>query len=240
MRIRPYIRRSHKRAGGISLEVQRQSITINTEQQGSTLDAVEYVDDGRSAFRDDIKNRPAMQQALLDAKRREFDVLIVYRWDRLARSEAMFHGLLADFKKLKVEVISATESNEPLARSIHGLLGADSSRSLSGRIKDVRRTEASMGMLVGLPPRGYDRGSDRIPIPNSDASMVRQLGELYATGEYSAARLAVQFGLHTDAVHEMLQCPVYAGFIACNDHIYQGKHMATRTLGTYSGDTRAT
>jgi hypothetical protein len=56
--------------------------------------------------------------------------------------------------------------------------------------------------------------------------MVRQLGELYATGEYSAARLAVQFGLHTDAVHEMLQCPVYAGFIACNDHIYQGKHIA--------------
>jgi site-specific DNA recombinase len=115
MRVRPYIRRSHEREGGVSLEVQRHAITLEVARRGWALDVVEYIDDNRSAFRDDIDNRPSMQQALADAKRREFDVVMVYKWDRLARSEAIFHGLIAEFKKCNVSVVSATEGNDLLA-----------------------------------------------------------------------------------------------------------------------------
>jgi DNA invertase Pin-like site-specific DNA recombinase len=225
MRVRAYLRRSHERVGGISLEVQRDAAQAKAATEfHTTLEATEYVDDDKSAFRDDLDNRPAMRQALEDAKRRAFDVLIVYKWDRLARSEAVFHGLLADFKRAKVRVVSATESSDPLNRSLSGLLAAEYSRILSRRMSDVRRWEASQGKLIGPPPRGYDRGSDGIPVQNGDAPMVRELGERYATGEWSPYRLAQHYGLNVYAVREMLECAVYAGFIVCAGEVFTGKH----------------
>ncbi len=224
MRVRAYIRRSHEREGGISLEVQREAIRAEVARSGWTLATIEYLDDDRSAFRDDLDNRPAIRQALEDAKQRSFDVLCVYKWDRLARSEAAFHGLIAQFKRLKVAVVSATENNDPLARSLSGLLAAEYSRILSRRMRDVRQWEAEQGLLVGPVPRGYDRRADGVAIQNAEAAMIREMGELYATGEYSVGQIAKRFDLHVDAVREMLRNSVYAGYIRCNGETYPGKH----------------
>jgi site-specific DNA recombinase len=224
MRVRAYLRRSHERERGVSLDVQRETMRTDVARRGWALDTVEYLDDDRSAFRDDLDNRPAMRAALEDARRRQFDVLIVYKFDRLARDESVYFGLLNDFRKLRVKVISATESDDPLARALSGVLAAEYSRILSKRMIDVRRWEALQGKLVGPAPRGYDRGPDGIPIKNADAPMMLELGERYATGDWSPERLARHYGLNVHAVREMLECQVYSGRIVCSGEVFPGKH----------------
>ncbi|GAB4185426.1 MAG: hypothetical protein Fur005_47870 [Roseiflexaceae bacterium] len=223
MRVRCYIRRSHEREGGISLDVQREAIQAEAFRRGYTMDGIEYIDDDRSAFRDDLNNRPSMRTTLSDAKARRYDVLMVYKWDRIAREEATFFGILNELRRARVRVISATESDDPLARALSGVLAAEYSRILSRRMQDVRRWEASQGKLIGPAPFGYD-SQDRIAIPNQHAETVRQLGEYYATGEWSVARLAAHFGLNRYAVEEMLTCRIYVGEIECVGEIFPGKH----------------
>lgn len=61
-------------------------------------------------------------------------------------------------------------------------------------------------------------------MPNGDAQIVRELGELYATGEWSVLRLAQRFNLNRFAVEEMLSCRVYQGEIECAGEIFAGQH----------------
>ena len=223
LRIRLYLRRSHAdQKRGISIELQRTMCRDAAERiQGAVTG--EYIDDDTSAFRDDLSNRPSMRQALADA--RSYDILLVYNYDRLARDEAVYFDILRTLERAKATARSATESNEPLGRALSGVLAAEYSRVLSNRMRDVRMHEARQGRIVGAVPLGYDR-VDGIGVPNAHAPLVRQAGDLYATGEWSVARLATHLGLNRYQLDEMLDNPVYAGYSVCSGQTFPGKHPA--------------
>jgi DNA invertase Pin-like site-specific DNA recombinase len=69
--------------------------------------AVEYVDHGVSGTKD---SRPALDRLVKDAKRRKFDVLVVYRLDRLGRNLKHLITLLDDLQMLGVAFVSLGES----------------------------------------------------------------------------------------------------------------------------------
>ena len=84
-------------------------------------------------------------------------------------------------------------------------------------------------------PVGYDR-KDGLLIQNDRCSAVLHTGQLYATGQYSAARIADMLNqvgylnaaeepFKVYAVEEMLKNPVYAGFVVLHGEIYTGKHQ---------------
>jgi site-specific DNA recombinase len=65
-----------------------------------------YVDDGESAK--DL-NRPEIQRLLRDAEKKKFDVVVVYRLDRIVRSVTDLHFILKHFDKHGIMFKSVTE-----------------------------------------------------------------------------------------------------------------------------------
>ena len=68
--------------------------------------AVEYVDKGVSGAKD---RRPALDRLIRDAKRRRFDVLVVWRLDRLGRSLKHLVTLLDELQAVGVAFVSLGE-----------------------------------------------------------------------------------------------------------------------------------
>src|SRR5690606_33149002 len=81
LRARSYLRVStdEQAMEGFSLSAQEEKCRQFIESQGWQYDG-EYIDDGYSAK--DL-NRPAMQQMIRDINEKQFDILVVYRLDRL-------------------------------------------------------------------------------------------------------------------------------------------------------------
>jgi DNA invertase Pin-like site-specific DNA recombinase len=66
----------------------------------------EYVDRGFSGAKD---RRPALDQLLADAKRRKFDVLVVWRLDRLGRNLRHLILLLDELQALRIAFVTLGE-----------------------------------------------------------------------------------------------------------------------------------
>ncbi len=75
-----------------------------TEARGWTV--VEHVDRRVSGAKD---RRPALDQLLADARRRRFDVLVVWRLDRLGRNLRHLVMLLEDLQALGIAFVSLAE-----------------------------------------------------------------------------------------------------------------------------------
>jgi DNA invertase Pin-like site-specific DNA recombinase len=245
IRVQPYYRRSRRDAKrGISIEVQQQVCERYSELQrthGQPWQLLQpVIGDGQSAYHEDWAKRPDFLEVLEKAKRREYDVLLVYMFDRFSRKTTAGLRAIELLLSHGVKVYSASELvdyNTPFGRKqIRDLLSSAEFYSdlLSQRMQDVRRTEAERGVLVGPVPDGYARINRQL-VQTPAAVNVRLLGELYASGAYSYQQLAEEleqrgvrnsqgkpYALST--VREMLDCPVYAGFVWCRGEVYQGTH----------------
>jgi DNA invertase Pin-like site-specific DNA recombinase len=86
--------------------------------------AVEYVDRGVSGAKD---RRPALDQLLTDARRRRFDVVVVWRLDRLGRNLRHLITLLEEFQALGIAFVSLNEgidATTPAGKLQMHILGA--------------------------------------------------------------------------------------------------------------------
>ncbi len=90
---------------GISLEAQHAKIAAMVQLQDATL--LEIIQDDESGKSLD---RPGMQRIIEMVKRRDIDLLIVYKLDRLTRSVVDLNELVTIFNKHKVSLVSLSES----------------------------------------------------------------------------------------------------------------------------------
>src|SRR5881628_2888641 len=84
----------------------------------------EYRDEGVSGSKD---SRPALDRLMKDARARKFDVVIVVRFDRFARSVSHLLRALEEFSHLGVDFVSVSESldtSTPMGKMIFTVLGA--------------------------------------------------------------------------------------------------------------------
>ena len=124
------------------------------------LDVVaELVDHGVSGARD---HRPALDRLMAAARRREFDVVLVYRFDRFARSVRHLLTALDEFKALGVDFVSYSESidtSTPLGRAMFSIVAAlgelERSIVVERSVEGQRRARAR-GTHVGRPRRVVD------------------------------------------------------------------------------------
>ena len=86
--------------------------------------AGEYVDIGISGSKD---SRPALDRLMKDARARKFDVVVVARFDRFARSVSHLLRVLEEFSHPGVDFVSLSESvdaSTPMGKMIFTVLGA--------------------------------------------------------------------------------------------------------------------
>ena len=84
----------------------------------------EYRDEGISGSKD---SRPALDRLMKDARARKFDVVIVARFDRFARSVSHLLRALEEFSHLGIDFVSLSESidtSTPMGKMIFTVSGA--------------------------------------------------------------------------------------------------------------------
>ena len=72
-------------------------------------------------------DRPALNQLLADSKKRRFDAVLVFRFDRMARSTSHLLNLLNEFNALKVDFISFQENidtSTPMGQAMFTIIAA--------------------------------------------------------------------------------------------------------------------
>lgn len=87
-------------------------------------EATEYVDAGVSGAKD---RRPALDRLLADARRRRFDVLVVTKLDRLARSTRHLVNLAAELEALGIDLVvldQSIDTSTPSGRFLFHTLSA--------------------------------------------------------------------------------------------------------------------
>jgi len=124
------------------------------------LDVVaELVDHGVSGTRD---RRPALDELMAIARRRHIDMILVYKFDRFARSVRHLVTALDEFQVLGVEFVSYTENvdtSTPLGRALFSIVAAlaELERSLVvERSSEGQRRARARGQHVGRPRRVVD------------------------------------------------------------------------------------
>jgi DNA invertase Pin-like site-specific DNA recombinase len=114
----------------------------------------EYVDVGISGTRE---KRPQLDRLLADAHRRYFDVVVVWRFDRFARSVSHLLRALENFRSLGIEFVSLSEqvdTSTPTGKMIFTVLGAvaELERSLiAERVRAGLRNARAKGKKLGRP-----------------------------------------------------------------------------------------
>jgi DNA invertase Pin-like site-specific DNA recombinase len=108
---------------GQSTDTQAFALREYAERRGFEV-AGEYRDEGISGSKD---SRPALDRLTKDARARKFDVVIVARFDRFARSVSHLLRALEEFNHLGINFISLSESvdtSTPMGKMIFTVLGA--------------------------------------------------------------------------------------------------------------------
>ena len=121
--------------------------------------ANEYVDVGISGSKE---KRPELDRLMADAHRRRFDCVVVWKFDRFARSVSHLLRALETFKAQGIEFVSFSEqmdTSTPAGKMVFTVLGAvaELERSLIvERVKAGLRNAKAKGKRLGRPKKILD------------------------------------------------------------------------------------
>jgi len=169
---------------GQSPEMQLRDFAEYAKHRGWTV-AGEYVDLGISGAKD---KRPELDRLMADAHKRRFDVVVVWRFDRFARSVSHLLRALETFQALGIEFVSLSEqmdTSTPTGKMIFTVLGAVAELERSLIVERVRagmRNARAKGARIGRPPRTQLSPEDK-----------KEIAEAYWRGKCSFRGLAKKF-----------------------------------------------
>ncbi len=133
--------------------------------------------------------RPAIQKLIQNIK--NFDIVLVYRLDRLSRSQKDTLYLIEDvFLKNSVDFISINESfdtSTPFGKASVGILSVFAQlerETIRERSRMGRRERAKEGLFHGggFSPIGYDYIDGRLVINEFEALQIKEIFNLYLQG----------------------------------------------------------
>jgi DNA invertase Pin-like site-specific DNA recombinase len=153
----------------------------------------EYVDIGISGGKE---KRPELDKLLADAHKRHFDAVVVWRFDRFARSVSLLLRALENFNALGISFVSLSENidtSTPTGKMIFTVLGAVAELERSLIVERVRaglRNAVAKGKKLGRPRKAPDYGEiKRLRARGASWRAIgRKVGVAPATALRAAAR----------------------------------------------------
>jgi len=121
--------------------------------------AGEFIDAGISGAKE---KRVALDRLIAGAHRRRFDAIVVWKFDRFARSVSHLLRALETFQALRIEFVSLSEqldTSTPTGKMVFTVLGAvaELERSLiAERVRAGLRNARARGARLGRPPKSLD------------------------------------------------------------------------------------
>ena len=227
-----YARYSSDSQSEQSIEGQMRVCKEYAEKNGYVV-VGEYIDRAMTGTND---KRPAFQQMISDSKKHEWSFVLVYKFDRFARSRYDSAINKSILKKNGVKVVSATEqiSNTPEGIILEGMLESFAeyySAELSQKVKRGLKESRIKGLFTGGPtPYGYDKINQKLVINETEANIVRQMFDDYLSGmrikdivvKLSNAGIKNKYGTewNINSISRILRNENYKGILTADDTIY--------------------
>ena len=224
---------------GYSIDAQKQQLTAYCVSK-NIKNYDYYIDGGWSGSNID---RPELQRLIKDIQSNKISHCIVYKLDRLSRSQKDTLYLIEDiFNPYGVNFVSLNESMDtstPMGRLMLGILSAFAQLErenirMRTRMGMQERVKNGLWMGGGRVPFGYDYDKEKgILIKNSDSEKVKEIYDLYLKG-YSAQNIANIIGLKYERLAtQILKRKINYGVIEYNGQEYKGKHEPIISKETY-------
>jgi len=226
---------------GYSVGEQEARLRAYCEAYGYTIHAI-HIDPGISGA---TLDRPGIRKVINDVRNRKISKVIVWKLDRLSRSQKDTLILLEDvFIPNNCDFISLMESfdtSSAIGRCIVGILAAFSQmerENIKMRTTMGRQARIRQGHFHGSHcPIGYNfkPHSNDLDINPYTANMVKDVYKRFLSGESisSIARaMDAKYGSssfdwkHNTAVRRVLSNPVYMGKVQIKGTYFQGIHKA--------------
>ncbi len=231
---------------GYSLAAQDERLRSHAKSQGWAVYKL-YVDDGYSAA---SRNRPALRKLLFDASMSRFEVVLVYKIDRLSRSLKDLIDIVAELNQFNVGFKSCTElidTTRPEGRLMFHQFGsfAQYERELIGqrtRFGMMKRLRG--GLWNGIPPYGYRIVEGKLVVEPGEAERVRGIFEWYLRknmGVVAISRELNRLGVvprkgdrwKGTRIHKMIGNPLYAGLVRWGGETAMGSHEPIISTETF-------
>jgi DNA invertase Pin-like site-specific DNA recombinase len=158
----------------------------------------EYIDRGITGARE---RRPELDRLWVDCRKRKVDAVLVYRYDRFARSLRQLVNALEEFRALGIDFISLHEgvdTSTPNGRLVFGIFAsiAEFERELiRGRVISGLAAAVARGVRLGRPKRTVD------------AAEIARLRASGASWREVAERMGIGVGTAVRALQQALQIP---------------------------------
>lgn len=196
-----------------------------------------YTDGGYSGGN---TNRPALQSMLDDVRNGKVDAVLVYKLDRLSRSQKDTLSIIEDhLLKNGVDFISMSENfdtSSPFGKAMIGILSVFAQlekdqiteRFTMGRIG---RSKAGLFHGGGNAPKGYDYIDGKLVVNPLQAKYVQEIYDLFLSGQ-SINAISKKMSVYSAAwsnssqVLSTLKNKIYIGIVKFKGVEYAGVHEA--------------
>ncbi len=230
---------------GVSLAAQEERGRAFCQAQGWVVADV-YVDDGYSGKNTD---RPALKRLIRDGETGAFDLVVVYKLDRLSRRQRDVMHLLEDvFARLGIGFRSVTEAFEtatPFGKAALGMLAVFAQlerETIVERSRMGKRQAARQGRWKGgSAPYGYayEPATRQWSLIPEQVEVYRQIVHWYMAG-MGVSKIAKQLNLarvpsptgttwSRNTIYKLVHNPHYAGLTHYKGEVYPGQHPAVLT-----------
>lgn len=194
------------------LSVQRQLVKDYIFSQSDwQLDEKEYFEGSNSGYKNAVADRNILQEALQDAKAKEYDILVVYKDDRIGRRMWEIGAYVMSLKSFGVDIYTvkdgciSPESDDIMGQMMLALRYGNAQKSSSDtgmRVKDTAQKLVQKGKFMGgKAPYGYKlelsgevskhgRALHHLVVVPEQAEVVKYIYELSLHKEFGAAKIA--------------------------------------------------
>lgn len=225
---------------GYSIKEQLDRMTMYCEAKGWKVYKI-YTDAGHSGA---DTERPGLQALMKDAESKRFNAVLVYKLDRLSRSQKDTLTLIEDvFLPNEVDFISMTENldtSTPFGRAMVGILSVFAQlerEQIKERMEVGKVGRAKEGKWCGsaCTPIGYDKVDGELVVNEYEAMQIQELFRLFnlRISQRRVAKLLHNKGYATKNggswenkhfLRPILENKHYIGMVSYKDEWYEGIH----------------
>jgi site-specific DNA recombinase len=238
-RVAGYVRVSSDKQAeeGYSIDEQIERLTAYCKAMDWRIVKI-YTDAGYSGGN---MNRPALTDLIGASQSHGIDAVVVYKLDRLSRSQRDTLTIIEGFLEHGVDFVSMTENfdtSTPFGKATIGILSVFAQlereqikeRCSLGRVGRAKEGKYRGG---GFVPIGYEYKDGSLIVNPSEAMQIRELHELYQKGESfrTIARIFAEKGYthkygswEVYRVSRVLRNPLYCGYITHKGETFKGEH----------------
>lgn len=224
---------------GYSIDAQKE-LLVNFAKS-KEFDSYEFYIDGGFSGKD--LNRPAIQTLIEDVKNKKIDCVIVYKLDRISRSQRDTLYLIEEvFNKYNVGFISIRENfdtTSPFGKAMIGILSVFAQLERETILERTRlglrkRAESGLWRGGGKIPFPYDYDKDKgILVPNPEkVAILNKMITLYLGGK-SFNKIATIVGMDESLVEKRILSITNTGKVPYKGEIFEGEHEPVVSESTY-------